>query len=197
MSETTDVVIVGGGVIGCSIAYHLRKAGVTPLVIERQDVAAEASSAAAGLLSPLGALPGSETFTRLILASWSMAPELIPELEAISGVAVEYYRPGSLRLATSTEGVTTLRQRMTAWQSLGIQATWLTGEAITQREPLLSPSVKAAVHAPQEGSIKAPALTRAYAGAAQKLGARFALSTEVIGLRHSGSRVTGIQTARG
>ncbi|MBO0782338.1 MAG: FAD-dependent oxidoreductase, partial [Ktedonobacteraceae bacterium] len=68
MSETTDVVIVGGGVIGCSIAYHLRKAGVTPLVIERQDVAAEASSAAAGLLSPLGALPGSETFTRLILA---------------------------------------------------------------------------------------------------------------------------------
>lgn len=92
MSKTavTDVAIIGGGVIGCALAYFLRKAGIDALVIERAEVAAESSSAAAGLLSPLGA------FTDLLMASRALILDLMPELEALSGMSMEYRRCGSL-----------------------------------------------------------------------------------------------------
>ena len=84
--HTTDVVIVGGGVIGCAIAYHLRKAGANVIVVERAEVAAEASSAAAGLLAPPGEISDPGEYTDLLLASWSLYSELIPALEEASSV---------------------------------------------------------------------------------------------------------------
>ncbi len=82
--ETADVVIIGGGVTGSSIAYHLRKAGAEATVLERAEIAAEASGAA-GLLAPMGGMEGTDAFSALLLASWSLYPELIPALEEISG----------------------------------------------------------------------------------------------------------------
>ena len=98
MSKTavTDVAIIGGGVIGCALAYFLRKAGIDALVIERAEVAAESSSAAAALLSPLGALTGPGAFTDLLMASRVLILDLMPELEALSGMSMEYRRCGSL-----------------------------------------------------------------------------------------------------
>src|SRR5579864_6576013 len=98
MSSITDVVIAGGGVIGCSIAYHLRKAGVPVMVIDQGEIGAEASSAAAGLLAPLGSLAGQGPFADLLLASFALFPELVPELEDASGIRVEYEQTGALRV---------------------------------------------------------------------------------------------------
>ena len=84
MNQTTDVAIIGGGVIGCSIAYQLSKAGVQVSVIEREEIAAEASRAAAGLLSPAEVLTGPKAVADLFLASWSMTAEIIAEIEAAS-----------------------------------------------------------------------------------------------------------------
>ncbi len=67
MHQSTDVVVVGGGVIGCSIAYFLRKAGVEVMVIEREEIAAESSGAAGGLITQLGGLGGPPPFTALML----------------------------------------------------------------------------------------------------------------------------------
>jgi len=193
----TTIAIIGGGVAGCTVAYHLQKAGVQVVVIERDVVAAEASGAAAGLLSPLGVLLGPGPLTDLLLASWSRSPELIRELEALSGVPVEYQQSGSLRLACTEDEVGLLREHMAAWQAMSIEVQWLTGDEACQREPLLGPHVLAAVYVPREGSMKAPSMTRAYAGAARQLGAVFYEHTEVTGLQRSGSRVTGVQTAQG
>lgn len=195
--RNSEVVILGGGVIGCSIAYHLRKAGVEVLVVEKQEVAAEASSAAAGLLSPFGSLTGPGPFTDLVLASWLRAPELMPLLEEESGVQVEYKRLGGLHIATTSDEIEALRQQMVAWKQLGAEAAWLTGDEVREREPLLGADVKAAVFVEGEASIKAPAVTRAYAEAARRLGARFALSTEVTSIVLSDSRVSGVKTAQG
>src|ERR1051326_2600633 len=118
---STDVAIIGAGVTGCSIAYHLSQAGVRVLVIERAEIAAEASSAAAGLLSPLGNLLKPGAFTDLAMASWSRYAELIPALEEASGVKVSYHRLGSLRSAFSPEKVEQLRQNMIVWRELGWQ----------------------------------------------------------------------------
>src|SRR6266513_2361909 len=81
MQSKTDVLIIGGGVIGCSIAYTLRKLGVAVTVVDTGEIGAEASSAAAGLLAPLGSLSGPGPLADLLLASWSMFPALVPELE--------------------------------------------------------------------------------------------------------------------
>jgi len=143
--QSSDVIIIGGGVIGCSIAYHLRKAGVEVLVIEKQEVAAEASSAAAGLLAPFGSLAGPGPFTDLVLASWSLAPKLMPALEEESGIQVEYRRVGSLHVVSDTNESVALRQQMTAWEALGAEVAWLIGDEAREREPLLGIGVKAAV----------------------------------------------------
>ena len=79
MQSTTDVVIVGGGVIGCAIAYHLRKAGIDVVVLDQGDIGAEASSAAAGLLAPLGSLSGPGPFADLLLASFAAGNDVNAE----------------------------------------------------------------------------------------------------------------------
>jgi glycine oxidase len=197
MRQTTDVVIVGGGVIGCAIAYYLSQAGGTVTVIERAEIAAEASSAAAGLLAPLGDLSEPGAVTDLFLASWSLYPELIPDLEVASGIQTGYYRPGSLHTANTAQESATLRQRLAFWTSLGMQATWLEADEIRIREPLLGPGVEAAVYVPNEGSMLPPAMTRAYAGAARRRGVRFQERTEITGIQSTSSRVTGVRTALG
>src|SRR5438477_9736522 len=119
MQSTTDVLIIGGGVIGCSIAYNLRKLGVAVTVVDTGEIGAEASSAAAGLLAPLGSLSGAGPLADLLLASWSIFPALVPELEQVSGIPLEYEQTGSLRVARNPNIVANLRKREDAWQSLG------------------------------------------------------------------------------
>lgn len=194
---TADVVVVGGGVIGCSIAYHLGKAGAEVIVVEREEVAAEASSAAAGLLAPIGEISGQSAYANLLLASWSLYPELIPTLEEASGVRAEYYCPGSLHTATNAADAKLLRRQMATWEPLGLRVTWLTGDEVRAREPLLASGVEAAIYTPKDGSIKPAAMTRAYAGAARQQGVLFYERTEITGIQRSSSRVTGVQTALG
>src|SRR5438876_12078120 len=115
MQSTTDVVIVGGGIIGCAIAYHLRKSGVDVIVLDQGAIGAQASSAAAGLLAPLGSLSGPGPFADLLLASWAMFPTLVPELEEASGLHLEYEQTGSLRVMRNLNNVSHLRKRMNEW----------------------------------------------------------------------------------
>lgn len=201
MNQTTDVAIIGGGVSGCSIAYHLSKAGIQVSIIERAEIAAEASSAAAGILAPSTVLTGPEVGADLFLASWSITPELIAEIEAVSGVQVEYQRTGALHLVTDTDNQDDqahLRQYAEVWQAQGPGgATWLTGKQIHQYEPLLSPIIDVALHVPHAASIRPRLMTTAYAEAARKSGAHIYEHTEVTGLQHSSGRVIGVQTAQG
>src|SRR5436305_12988769 len=113
MQSTTYVLIIGGGVIGCAIAYNLRKLGVVVTVVDTGEIGAEASSAAAGLLAPLGSLSGPGPLADLLLASWSMFPTLVPELENITDLAVGYPQTCALRLVRNPKTIANLRQPMT------------------------------------------------------------------------------------
>src|SRR5256885_9237443 len=124
MHSTTDVLIIGGGVIGCSIAYSLRKLGVAVTVVDTGEIGAEASSAAAGLLAPLGSLSGPGPLADLVLASFALFPSLVPELEDTSGIHVEYEHTGALRTVRNLKRIASLRKRMQAWQPLGLQMYW-------------------------------------------------------------------------
>ncbi len=192
METTTNVVIVGGGVIGCAIAYFLRKLGVTVTVLERGEIGAEASSAAAGILAPLGSLSGPGAYADLMLASWNMFPSLVPELEKTSGVHIEYEQTGALRIVRNAKNSGNLRKRMHEWEPLGLHMQWLTGDEARQHEPLLASDVTAAVYVPQEAQTKAPSVVRAFARAAARLGAKLYSQHEVTGLTHTNNKVTGV-----
>ena len=150
MNTTVDVAIVGGGVIGCAIAYNLSKSGVDVALFERGEIGAEASSAATGLLAPLGPLSGTGPFADLLLGSFALFPALVPQLEDASGMRLEYEQTGALRIVRNIKHLPNLRKRMHAWQSLGLEMHWLTGDEARQLEPLLSPDACAAIYAPEE-----------------------------------------------
>ena len=197
MHSSTDVVIIGGGVIGSAIAYFLRKLGRDVVVLERGELGAEASSAAAGLLAPLGSISAPGAFADLLLASWQLFPALVPKLEAASGVDMQFEQTGSLRMVRDSKHMPNLRKRMKTWQPLGLSMEWLTGNEAWQYEPLLAPDVSAAIYAPEEGQILAPHVAQAFAHAAIQLGATFSSHTEVTGLRTAQGKVTGVETAQG
>lgn len=197
MDQTTDVAIIGGGISGCSIAYFLRKAGVDVTVFDSGDIGAEASSAAAGIIAPLGSLSGPGAYADLLLESCSLFADLIPALESASGISVEYTQSGTLYIARGQHSVHNLRKRMQEWQPLGLEISWCDGNESRDYEPALALDVMAAVYVPRDGQLKAPKLTRAYARAASALGATLRDHTEIVNVQRQNGRVTGIITAEG
>lgn len=197
MKQTTDMAILGGGIIGCAITYYLRKSGADVTLIERGEIGSQASSAAAGLLAPLGPLPGPGPLADLLLASFAMFPTLVPELEEASGIDLGYERTGALRTVRNPKRIPNLKKRLDAWKPLGLEMHWLSGDEARRREPLLSPDISAAIYIPEEAQIQAPHLVNAFARAASNAGATIHNHTEVIGLQRDCHRIIGVQTAQG
>jgi len=197
MNQSTDVAIIGGGVIGCSIAYQLSKAGVQVSVIEREEIAAEASSAAAGVLAPAAVLTGPKAVADLFLASWSITAEIVAEIEAVSGVQVEYHQTGALHVLRDSDDRSSLQRYAEIWQEQGSEAIWLTGDEVHRYEPLLHHAIVAALYVPETASIRPRLMTRAYAEAARRSGAQFYEHSDVTGLQQRFGRVTDVQTAQG
>ncbi len=197
INRTTDVAIIGGGVIGCSIAYQLTKAGVQVSVIEREEIAAEASSAATGLLALAEELTGPKAAADLFLASWSITAEIIAEIEAVSGVQVEYLQTGGLYVLTEADDQSSLRKYAEIWQAQRSNATWLTKEEVYCYEPLLNRAIDSAFYVPEVASIRPRLMTRAYAEAARKAGAHLYEHTEITGLQQRSGKVVSIQTEQG
>ena len=197
MQHAVDVAIVGGGVIGCAIAYHLNKAGVDVAVFDRGEIGAEASSAATGLLAPLGPLSGPGPFADLLLSSFALFPTLVPELEDASGINLEYEQTGALRIVRNTKHIPNLRKRMNAWQPLGLQMYWLTGDEVRQLEPLLAPDVCAAIYAPEESQINASQVVKSFSMAAFNQGASFYSHSIIAGIQRHNAKVIGVYTSQG
>jgi glycine oxidase len=191
-----DVVIVGGGVIGCAIAYHLASAGVSVTLFERKEVAGEASGAAAGMLAPLSESPRPGPFVELCLASLSLFPALADALREETGIDIEYVPSGILRVALSEDEERELRQRLEWQRSLGLPLEWVDGEALRRLEPRLAPA-RGALYSPQEHQVSAGRLTQALAQAAARRGAVLHQGVAVTGLLTNGRRATGVRTPSG
>jgi glycine oxidase len=99
MSRQRDVIVVGGGIIGSSVALRLAQAGLRVSVFDRGEPGAEASSAAAGMIAPQGERIGSQAFSGLCWASHGLYPQFVAEVEEISGVDTGYRQDGTLLLA--------------------------------------------------------------------------------------------------
>jgi glycine oxidase len=192
---TPDVIIVGGGVIGCSIAYYLAEAGVRVTILERGEVGGEASGASAGLLAPVEVSLGSGALHELCLASLRLFPSLAERLPEETGIDIEYLRSGVLRVALSESDVDELRE-LGEREPPG-EGTEVVGREVLRRlEPRLT-SARAGVYFPDLNQVNPHRLTQALAQAAVARGADLRQGVAVRGFVTSSSRVGGVRTSEG
>ncbi|WP_224360999.1 glycine oxidase ThiO [Hyalangium versicolor] len=186
-----DVIIVGGGVMGCSLALRLRQAGAKVTVLERSIPGAEASSAAAGILAPQMEADGPGPFLDLCLRSRALYGALATELRELTGVDIGYLPCGVLKAAFTEDQVHHL-DAIAAWQrAIGLRAEFLDGKQARELEPQLSPQALAAVHFPDDHQVDNRLLVRALSMAVARVGATFR-SGYVRGIVEERGRAVGV-----
>lgn len=198
MSErVADVLVVGGGVIGCSIAHFLAKAGARVTLVERRRIAEEASWASAGMIAPPKRAEPPSAHARLEKRSFDAYPALVEELREFTGLGVEYARCGELVVALDGGAGAQLRGILPWQRELGLAAEWLDGDEARRREPALRADLAGAAWFPEAGNLRAHRLTAALARSAQLRGAMIREASPVLGLLTEGDRVEGVRIAGG
>ena len=183
------IVIIGGGILGCSIAYHLTKMGERDVVlIEQHHLTDGATWHAAGLV---GQLRSSRNTTRMLEHS----VEMYRGLEAETGQAVDWHEVGSLRLACSPERVMELKRLATMAKSFGLPMDIISAQRAQELFPLMSTTdVLAAAFLPTDGYIDPASVTQAIAKGARSRGAKLVEDTKVVSMTVDSRRVTTIHT---
>jgi sarcosine oxidase subunit beta len=191
--ERTEILIVGAGVVGSAIAYHLALDGRRVLVVERAGVAEApaASWASAGGVRRQGRDPAEAALASAAIARW---PTLEHELQA----DLHYRQGGNLLLAESDAEADSLSAFVQEQQALGFtNVRLLDRDDVRALVPGVGDQIVAGSYSPADGQADPARTTRAFAAAAQRHGASYWLETECMALRISGSRVVGVRTARG
>ncbi|MBI3456880.1 MAG: FAD-binding oxidoreductase [Candidatus Rokubacteria bacterium] len=191
MKRTADVVIVGGGVTGCSIAFHLAERGVRNVVVlERRFLASGGTGRSVGVMRQL--YPTLET-SRMVLHSL----RVFQNFREVTGGDAGYVQCGAV-IAVAPAQRDALARTLAAQREIGIQARLLSPEEIRELDPRIDPfAVGAAVYEPESGYGDPTGVTTGFAAAARRLGVVIEQMAEVVGLRTAADRVTGVVTAAG
>ena len=197
MRTRPDVIIVGGGIIGCAIAYFLAKSGVRPLVLERGDIGGEASAGAAGMLTAQTHTDAQDPLFELKLASRNLYPSLVAELQERADIDVEYRSIGHLAPVLTAGEVAEVRRRIAWQQARGLAARWLDAGESRALEPGLTPAVLGAGWFPDDHHVNNTAMTQALAAATRRLGGEVRGGSPVLDLVREADRVTGVVTRDG
>ncbi len=191
LPKYAEAVIIGGGVIGASIAYHLAKEGVHPVVIEKDEIASGSSGACEGLLLLQSKKPGIHL--ELALASTSRFQNLPEEL----GYDIEYEQKGGLVIIESEEELDAMRLFVEKQREYGVDLTLLDKNQTLEIEPSLSSHITGATYSPTEGQVNPFLLTRAFLNAAEKMGVKYFTGAEVKGIGVSKRCVSAVNTTKG
>jgi glycine oxidase len=197
-TDTAEVVIIGGGVIGLSIARALALRGVRDvLLVERGSLGAESSWAAAGMLAPQAEANRAHEFFELTCRSRDLYPEFAASLLSETGIDIELDNAGTLYCAFTDEDAAELDRRY-QWQSAaGLPIAKLTAAEVLEHEPNISRHVRGALEFPLDTQVENRRLISALIAANERLGVRLQTATEVTRLLFDVPRVTGVQTSRG
>lgn len=189
MRETADVAIVGAGVIGASIAFHLTRRGIRPLLIEKEDPAAGSSGACDGLVFLQSKKPG----LHLELALESR--RRFDELKETLGAEIEFRATGGLCLIESEPELEAMRRWVAEQRASGLSVELVGREQLRRLEPLLSERVIAASFSPLDAQVNPYALTFAFIRAARAAGARLLAGEPVTGIEITSGRVRAVCTS--
>ena len=190
-------IVIGGGIIGCSVAWRLAAEGVVTTVLERGRVGQEASWAAAGMIAPQAEADGPGPFFDFCMKARDAFETIVDRLVRDSGVDPEYDRAGILYVALDEAEREQLERRAKWQRAAGAPVEELTGAEARRVEPMLSPETVYAIHMPTNRRADNRKLTQAYAAAARKAGAEFVEGARVEALAIRGGRATGDVQASG
>jgi glycine oxidase len=197
LENTFDIAIIGGGINGASIAYQLSKIGRKVIMIEKNQLACQASSAAAGMLAAQAELEQDGPLFQLVLKSQKMFSDLSCELFEYSGVDIEYVNKGMLKIAESEEIALEVKKQVTFQRNWDPAIKWLDTKELRELEPSLSPSLAGAMYLPNDGHVQPAKLTQAFAKAAVHFGVEIRQNTEVLSFKFENSQVKGVITTNG
>ena len=187
----SEILVIGGGVIGLSIAWHLSRSGHSITVFDSSEPG-QASKAAAGMLAPLAEASAPGPFLDLALASLRRYPGFIERLKTASGLDLEICGPGILRVARTFDEEAAL-DRALEWQAaLGLPLDRLSGEEVRRLEPAAAQSIIAAIRSPHECQIEPRLLLAALSSACCSQGVQ-QISGKVTGLESQAERVIAVR----
>jgi glycine cleavage system aminomethyltransferase T/glycine/D-amino acid oxidase-like deaminating enzyme len=190
--DTARVVVIGGGVIGCSVAYHLTKLGWRDVVlVEQGQLTCGTTWHAAGLV---GQLRAHQNMTRLV--QYSAA--LYQQLEAETGQATGWKQCGSVLVARTPERVTLFKRIASAAKAQGVACELVSVKEAGEKYPVMrTDDLLAALWLPHDGKVNPADVTQALAKGARMGGARIAEGTRITAIHAQDGIATGVATSRG
>ncbi|MCH7735610.1 MAG: FAD-binding oxidoreductase [Chloroflexi bacterium] len=186
---STDVVVVGGGVVGCAAAYYLAGEGLSVTIVERDSVASHASGFAYGGLTPVMGIYIDDPLVALSAYADELHAELAESLPELTGVDTEYRAKPSLMLATRADEVPAIRE-LYEWltEHHGGNIGWLEQRELRETEARLSPDIPAGMFTDISHEVEPYKFTLALAQAAESRGAEFR-NAQVTGLKLNGQEL--------
>ncbi|MSQ47520.1 MAG: glycine oxidase ThiO [Deltaproteobacteria bacterium] len=193
MTTTADVVVIGGGVIGASIAWYLAEQQQRTVLIEKNVPGQEASAAAAGILAVASGRARNGPLYRLKHASQALYPALVRELEERTGIDIEYQTVGVLDLIRTDADEEKYRQLYELRREQGYPATWLSADEVRRLEPSLTREIRGAVHFSGDHHLHNGKLAEAWIKAGEQRGVTVHTGSTVNEIRISAGRVTTVR----
>ena len=191
----SEILIIGGGVIGLVVARELHKRGVGRITLVERGVCGEESSwAAGGMLGPQAEADEGGAFFDICSASRDLYPALAAELLDETGIDIELDRSGTLYLAFTDDDVIELHERFKWQRKSGLPVEHLSAEAARRMEPFISPDVRGALFFPNDWQVDNRKLLAALKRYAEINGIEIVENTWVERLTVDGGRVTGAET---
>ena len=187
MPKKADAVIIGGGVMGCGIAYNLAKEGLKPVVIEKSDIGGEASGSNGG-----GVRQSARNLKEMPLAMESI--QIYGRLHEELDMDVEYVREGNLRLCTSDEELETMRQSIENQKTTGLELEMLDRKQVLDINPYVGEKVIGASFCPTDGHVNPFLVTYGFFKKAKSLGAQFYTHEEAREIRLQKGKVAAVVT---
>ena len=194
MAQSADVIVIGAGVVGSSVAYYLACRGARVTLMEQEAIGSGASAHATGSLSLLGTEFSQGASFELALAGYREFPQLVSCLEEETGMDLLFQRRPSLRLALDSEEERLIRDLMD-WQQKHVEMKWIDGEEVCRIEPRLSSQIMGAVYENESAQLDSYRLNLALARAAELKGVNIQLRRVTGLIGHP--RVAGVCTASG
>ncbi len=191
LPSSSKTVIIGGGIIGCSTAYHLAKQSVETVLLERRKLTSGSTFHAAGLV---GQLRSNANITQLL----GYSVELYDQIEAETGLGTGWKMNGGLRLACNQDRWTEVKRQATTARSFGLQMDLLTPQEALELWPLMNiDDVVGAAFMPTDGQANPSDITQALAKGARMAGARILEDTKVLDLEFDKGKISAVITAQG
>ncbi len=194
MNKTADVVIIGGGITGCSIAYNLAKKGVKNVVVIERNYLASGSTGRCG--AGVRQQWGTEMNCKLSMESIKFYETANEELQYDGDI--EFKQGGYLIVSSTEKEHEQFKKNVQLQKSLGMEVEQITPQEAKEIVPYLNiDKINSATFCPKDGHLNPFLATDAYAKAARRLGVKIYTKTEVLGIKTEGSKIVGVITDKG